>query len=201
MHLISTSKVERIADVSARLVQEGYVEGYRQGRVKGFSVGVGAGFLLALALWLAVGMREANADQYPLGPDVQKRLLQRASELYIHWPDGRALPSPQLLWKSPEWFQITRGMTERAAWGSVDAGNVVMNEGVLRHEFLSRTPILESLAVHEYVHVLQRNLKGPVSNCMDLALREREAYSVQAAYLRSVGVSLVLNPEEPECGD
>lgn len=158
------------------------------------------GFAAAMLLaFTALVVREASADQYPLAPEVQKRLLQRASELYIHWPEGKELPKPGLRWASPEWFSISRGMTERAAWGTVDDGSVVMNEAVLRHEFLSRTPILESLAVHEYVHILQRDLKGPITDCMDLALREREAYSVQAAYLRSVGLSLMLNPEEPEC--
>lgn len=196
-HSLPESKVSRLQDRTAALLADGYRIGYRHGVWRGSLYGFAAACALAFC---ALVTREAFADQYPLGPEVQKRLLQRASELYIHWPEGRELPKPQLLWKSPEWFQITRGMTERAAWGSVDAGNVVMNEYVLRHEFLSRTPVLESLAVHEYVHILQRELSGPVTDCMDLARREREAYSVQAAYLRLEGVNLVLTTEEPECG-
>lgn len=62
MHLASSSKVERLVDVSAKLLKEGYDAGYRQGRVKGFSVGVGAGFLLAIALWMGMAMVAANAE-------------------------------------------------------------------------------------------------------------------------------------------
>lgn len=197
-HSLPESKVSRLQDRTAALLADGYRIGYKHGVWRGSLYG----FAIACALaFCALVTREAFADQYPLGPEVQKRLLQRASELYIHWPEGRELPRPQLLWRSSEWFAISRGMTERANWGTVEAGNVVMNEYVLRHEFLSRMPILESMLVHEYVHILQRELKGPVTECADLAQREREAYSVQGAYLRSVGVNIVMNPEEPECGD
>jgi len=200
MHLASSSKVERLVDVSAKLLKEGYDAGYRQGRVKGFSVGVGAGFVLAVALWMGMAMVAANAaERYPLNAERQAFLMSRAAALFYRWPKDREPPTTVMVWFSPEWFTLSRPMTERAVWGTIEAGRIVMNEAVLRNEFLSREPVLGSLLLHEQVHILQRLLDGPATGCADLARREAEAYAVQAAFLRENGVMLALDPEPPNC--
>lgn len=156
---------------------------------------VGGGMVLFALLCVATDARA----EYPFSKAEQAQLLERAAALYVKWPKDRALPKPGLRWVSPEWFAISRGMTERASWGTVEGGDVILNEGLLRNEFLNQEPVRSSLLVHENVHILQRDLFGPVTTCEELALREAEAYAVQMAYLRAEGRPLILEMDAAPC--
>lgn len=139
--------------------------------------------------------------EYPFTKAEQHHLMARTAALYPKWPEGRPLPSPGLLWRSPEWFALSRGMTERASWGTIEIGadDVVMNEGLLKHPFLNQDGVRDSLLVHEYTHILQRTLFGPATTCDELALREVEAYAVQRAFLLEEGVRAQINTAPPAC--
>ncbi len=195
MHLIaSNSRVERLADVSARLVQEGYDAGYRQGRVKGFSVGIGAGFVLAIALWMGMAMVAANADER----DEIRELMQWASD-YTALPMPDTVPEIRLV--PPEFFRetICQAVEHCEAQGWSPSPEVAERFGgepnviYLDHTLdIETNPYAKALLAHELVHYLQRESGafGTVvsRNCVSFIQRESQAVLTQRAWLYEHGV-------------
>lgn len=194
MHLASSSKVERLVDVSAKLLKEGYDAGYRQGRVKGFSVGVGAGFLLAVALWMGLAMVAANADER----DDIRDLMRWASE-YTGLPMTDTVPEVRLV--PPSFFHDTICQAtehcEAQGWSpSPDIAerfggeaNVIYLDHTLDVE---ADPYARALLVHELTHYLQRESGafGTVvsRNCVAFIQRESQAVLTQRAWLHQHGI-------------
>lgn len=136
-----------------------------------------------------------GAAERPLTPQRQAELMQQAAALYIQWPENRVLPIPSVIWRSPEWFAIRR--PGRLVWGTIDEGKIVLNERVLTDAMFSDTTVLESILVHEHIHILQEYLTGPLRTCEDMNRREIEAYSVQRAWLQihhGSGLMVEYNP-------
>jgi len=194
MHLASSSKVERLVDVSAKLLKEGYDAGYRQGRVKGFSVGIGAGFLLAIALWMGMAMVAANAEER----DDTRSLMQWASDYTgLPMPDT----TPEIRMVPPQFFKDTICQAvdhcEAQGWspGPEVAERFGAESGVVYLDYTLDTeadPYARALLVHELVHHLQREAGafGTVvsRNCVAFIQRESQAVLTQRAWLYQHGI-------------
>lgn len=157
--------------------------------------------VIAVAIFgLLLLVQEVRGDgRDRMTPEYQAQLMERAAELYYRWPKGRPVPIAPVTWAPGEWFGAERPLAERAVWGTIDAGRIVMHQQVLTHPVLGHEPVLSSLIVHEQTHILQLEILGPVKDCADLAMRELEAYRVQSVYLRAKGAPGIAPPPPPLC--
>jgi len=172
------------------------------------NTGSAMAFLMMLVLGAIMGAlafcsKLRAAEVYPFDGDRADELMVEAARLYIHWPAGRELPKAAVVWRPPEWFMIARPNKERAIWGTIDNGAIVINEAVLKTPLFQDPVVMDSALIHEQVHILQRSLRGilthPYRDCEELNKREAEAYGVQAAYLRKHGRMLALDFQPTPC--
>jgi len=190
MNRCPPSKLARYAKV--------FWAGYRLGAMTEAAVaallGVMAGFLLALALWIAVGMRAANAEER----DEIRELMQWASD-YTALPMPDTVPEIRLV--PPEFFRetICQAVEHCEAQGWSPSPEVAERFGgepnviYLDHTLdIETNPYAKALLAHELVHYLQRESGafGTVvsRNCTAFIQREAQAVLTQRAWLYQHGI-------------
>jgi hypothetical protein len=142
---------------------------------------------LAVAAALTLALASAASAQAPVPPDA----MQRRVEELVRWiaansdyPPALKRP-PELVFLAPE--AIRHGFSNSSLGYSVDTSSVraAQVKGTI---YLPNTFALgrdDYMLLHELVHYLQDE-SGRKFEC--LAMREREAYALQTAFVKEAGV-------------
>jgi hypothetical protein len=119
--------------------------------------------------------------------DLQKLVAELLLALQIYFPNARpaAFQPPVVMALSAEELQrrVCKGPCAIWAWYAPD--RTIYIDARLNPQ---RNMFARSIIVHELVHHVQRVEKGPAVGCEDWTAREREAFLVQSAWLKSQGV-------------